>query len=122
MTDKSIKAGQWIIRTQHRPILGEDEHEALVDWLRRMEGDVPARVECSSYLHGGRGPKLPDKCLMRERVMFIFMFLAYAPSRFIGVGNFIDGSRRCEADEVVGANLRVLRLGRDLRELVVCSA
>lgn len=31
--DKSITAGQWQIRTEHRPILGEDEHDALVCWL-----------------------------------------------------------------------------------------
>lgn len=41
--DKSIAAQQWKIRSQHRPILSEEEHEALVCWLGDTEGDyVPA--------------------------------------------------------------------------------
>lgn len=33
--DKKIVAGegQWKIRSNHRPILGEEEHDALVSWL-----------------------------------------------------------------------------------------
>lgn len=38
--DKSIVAGeeQWKIRSNHRPILGEEEHDALVSWLGDDEG------------------------------------------------------------------------------------
>lgn len=31
--DQSITTGQWQIRTEHKPILGEDEQDALVSWL-----------------------------------------------------------------------------------------
>lgn len=37
--DKSIVAGeQWKIRSNHRPILSEEEHDALVSWLEDEEG------------------------------------------------------------------------------------
>lgn len=40
--DKSILAGEgtWKIRSNHRPILGEEEHDALVAWLGAEEGEV----------------------------------------------------------------------------------
>lgn len=38
--DKSIVAGeQWKIRSNHRPILSEEEHDALVSWLGDEEGE-----------------------------------------------------------------------------------
>lgn len=38
--DKSIVSEQWTIRSQHRPILSEDEHDALVGWLGDEEGII----------------------------------------------------------------------------------
>jgi len=37
--DKSIVVENWIIRSQHRPILNEDEHDAFVEWLRKRGGE-----------------------------------------------------------------------------------
>lgn len=37
--DKSIVVENWIIRSQHRPILSEDEHDAFVEWLRKRGGE-----------------------------------------------------------------------------------
>lgn len=40
--DKSIVAGeQWKVRSNHRPILSEEEHDALVSWLEAEEGRKP---------------------------------------------------------------------------------
>lgn len=39
--DKLCSAGEhgaWIVRSNHRPILGEEEHDALVAWLGDEEG------------------------------------------------------------------------------------
>ena len=37
--DKSIVVEKWTIRSQHRPILSEDELDALVVWLGKGEGE-----------------------------------------------------------------------------------
>lgn len=37
--DKSILVEEWRIRSQHRPILSEVEHDALVSWLGDTEGE-----------------------------------------------------------------------------------
>lgn len=39
--DKLCSAGEhgaWTVRSNHRPILGEEEHDALVAWLGDEEG------------------------------------------------------------------------------------
>lgn len=37
--DKSIQTHGWKIRSNHRPILGEEGHDALVSWLGDEEGE-----------------------------------------------------------------------------------
>eukprot|EP00903_Cladosiphon_okamuranus_P019903 g18293.t2 len=61
--DKCIVAGeQWKIRSNHRPILSEEEHDALVSWLENEEGlrkdsRVPA---CGSVVVKGTPMQLPE--------------------------------------------------------------
>lgn len=47
--DKSIVAEQWKIRSNHRPILSEEEHDALVSWLEDEEGGRGAQIVVCVY-------------------------------------------------------------------------
>ncbi|CAM9796954.1 unnamed protein product [Pylaiella littoralis] len=63
--DKTIVAGgaQWKIRSNHRPILGEKEHDALVSWLGDGDEGVPndSRVPaCGSVVVKGTPMQLPE--------------------------------------------------------------
>lgn len=47
--DKSIQTHGWKIRSNHRPILGEEGHDALVFWLGDEEGELFS-LPCTSLL------------------------------------------------------------------------
>lgn len=60
--DTSIAAQQWKIRSQHRPILSEEEHEALVCWLGDTEATPQASgiPACGSVVVKGTPMQLPE--------------------------------------------------------------
>ncbi|CAM9474528.1 unnamed protein product [Ectocarpus sp. 4 AP-2014] len=61
--DKLCSAGEhgaWTVRSNHRPILGEEEHDALVAWLGDEASSGPQVLACGSVVVKGTPMQLPE--------------------------------------------------------------